>query len=1125
MFFSRNPRLAISPWRLIQLITPLTAIIPFAVYHQTLFTHVYPGVSAYLTAYAAGLCQQEDLSNPLFMLAIRAVAALPYATLPIRVNLFSALCGALTVAFFYLLTTRLIFIFASEDPGGAMAALPPDTRGDTDDTDTPAPSLGLAVNADGTPAMPAAVFEHNRRASHAAIIGGVGAAMALAFSAPFWLVSTRLYPHTFDLALFFLIANLLVSYDQYGHSLYLFAGTFLLAACVVESPLFILLALAGGFFLLRSMNLSGQATTYRVTGVVLIGIAGGLTALFFLWQASAHCAAIPIPAIRPILNVYYPTVLREVIQWVPGYGWSFIFVQILFPVAISFFVFSHAFRERTAMLFLLQLVLISTLIPSLLNLSVSPWAIARHTFKIPVYSYTLIALLTGFTIAVWHLMREAGDEKVDVIDLDFYEYHDNPIVCRIGAFLCWPLLLLTCLMPFRTRTDITSTYGIFADTIADALYQDLGARDWLVNSRLLPHHLMIRAHRDGRRLMFISTDPTETRSAKQLETAIRTQPSFEPYRTRLLNAADLSTASFLREWLKHETNAFERIVIFDNPTLWTANGFASLPTGLFLSGAPATTEIDTPALIAHQQEVTRQLTRFILPEKTDSIRYFGYLRLTVRRQLARMANELGVLLATQGKAPDAMACFKEAERLAPENLSALINRYHLVTSQNLPGENLADIEARLRVIPQRVNTFKLSAAALQEDNGSLISPESFDSIRTALWVKAPTFRNLAISASSIRSDPLTALRDKKRELYNSITKNIDAHEFADADREIDLLLGLDAKDHFALIHKARTAIERRDIPAGLRWMERAVEHGVPDADLTWHNAAILIQNGKLAEARDLLNRAIPSSPSDIGLWGLMAHILLQLNEYYELESRVFPSIRSASSKGETYLLHLVRGYILKNNGPSDFLSARNSFLRALSLNKNLTDVREELLRLDDTLDVPAFSEEDAKEVLRSDPDHAFANFLWGMVRLRRNELDLAEDLFLRSLAKERSAPAYAGLGAVTFEKGRIEPAEKLLRLSLEMEPSRLFTSHTLAKLLLASDRTDEAARVFEPVLSGQPDNLEAQLTLIRLRMKQNRLEEAATLISDLLDKDDLLPRPIHDQLQPLAALLSKKLAN
>ena len=92
-------------------------------------------------------------------------------------------------------------------------------------------------------------------------------------------------------------------------------------------------------------------------------------------------------------------------------------------------------------------------------------------------------------------------------------------------------------------------------------------------------------------------------------------------------------------------------------------------------------------------------------------------------------------------------------------------------------------------------------------------------------------------------------------------------------------------------------------------------------------------------------------------------------------------------------MYMVRGYILKHNGPKDYLTARGAFLRALKLNKNLTAIQEEVLRLDDALGVPAFSEQDAKVVLRQNPEHAFANYLLGTVRLSRGELDKAEDLF------------------------------------------------------------------------------------------------------------------------------------
>ena len=287
---------------------------------------------------------------------------------------------------------------------------------------------------------------------------------------------------------------------------------------------------------------------------------------------------------------------------------------------------------------------------------------------------------------------------------------------------------------------------------------------------------------------------------------------------------------------------------------------------------------------------------------------------------------------------------------------------------------------------------------------------------------------------------------------------------------------------------------------------------------------MLILNNKLGEARTMLNVAIPVNPSDIRLWGLLAEILLRLNEYPELENRVYPALRSASNKKEHYLMHMVRGYILKHNGPKDFQPARASFLRALALNKNLAAIREEVLRLDDALGVPAFCEQDAKDVLRQNPEHAFANFLLGMVRLHRGELEKADDLFRRSLENERSAAAYAGLGAVQFEKGAFDPAEKLLRRALELDDKRLFTWHTLSRLLLATGRIDAAAEALAPVLAGQPESLEVRLTLIRLRIAQKRYEESALIVSAMLENEDLLPPHIAAQLKPLAAQLSEELS-
>ena len=1111
-----------SPWHLIRFFIPFAALVPAVVYYLTVFKHVYPGSSAFLTASAAGLCLQNDLAHPFFSWIIRGVADLPFATLPIRLNLFCAACGALAVSLFYLFTARLIFICASEDSGGSMAAMPPETWA-TDEAGSATGQRAFAQHADGSVSIPAAVQTHNWRVARASVLGGLSGAVALAFCAPFWLVATRLYPFTFELALFFMIVNLLISYDQSASLFSLFAGAFLLSACSVESPLFLVLLPVGGFFLLRSLILNEQATLYKTLFVVLSGLVGAVLAGVVLWRASAWCSAIPIPAARPILRVFQNTVLSELVRWIPSYGWSYVFVQVLFPAAIAFFVFSFSFRKRTPVPFLLQLVLAASLVPSLLNLRISPWGIARLTSKIPVFSYTLVALWVGLMVAVWFLMRELFAEKISE-DLDYYEYRDNPVVCRVGAILCWFLVLLVCLVPFRSFTDIDPREGTFVDAITEKLYREMGARDWIINSRVLSHHLMLRALQDGRRLRFISTDEAHdnTHDATRLAAYIQEDSSFAPYRYRLLNAADLSPASFMREWLKHETNACQRIAFVNSSaSFWRESGFKALPVSIFLSGFPKEASVDVSELRDRHLAFIETVRPYLFPATPDGIKLFATIRADLRRQLALVANELGVLLVAQDRAEEAARLFEQTEVWEPNNLGILLNRYHLAANLNVHPEAFHELQDRLREIPRRIaNTHLITPASLQTDYGSLINPDILEYVRKRCWGKSNAFLLMTLDARTEPSDLLTSLRNRKRELYQSITQNIDTYEFDTAELQLNLLLDLDDKDRFALINKAFVALQRNDQPEAGLWLDLAKENGVKPSELIWHNASLLILNGKLAEARVMLNAAIPANPADIRLWGLLADILLRLDEYPELETRVFPALRSASAKKEHYLMHLVRGYILKHNGPKDYRAARAAFLRALELNKNLSAIREDVLRLDDALDVPAFSEQDAKETLRLNPDHAFANFLLGMVRLNRHELDLAEDLFTRSLETDRNAPAYAGLGAVLFERNSLDSAEKFLRRSLELDRSRLFAWHTLARLLLATDRLDEAEQALAPVIASRPEDPDVRLTLIRLNIKQKKLDAAIELVSGLLDKKALLPARIAQHLGPLVQHLS-----
>jgi tetratricopeptide (TPR) repeat protein len=214
------------------------------------------------------------------------------------------------------------------------------------------------------------------------------------------------------------------------------------------------------------------------------------------------------------------------------------------------------------------------------------------------------------------------------------------------------------------------------------------------------------------------------------------------------------------------------------------------------------------------------------------------------------------------------------------------------------------------------------------------------------------------------------------------------------------------------------------------------------------------------------------------------------------------------------------------------MGARTAFLDALGLNPSLTAVREELLKIDDLLAVPTFSEADAKAMLRLIPDHAFANYLLGRARLDRGAYGQAEDLFKRSLEKKTNVPAAVGLAALWIEQSASKPkgenekvklaqAESLLRAALKQEETNAFARQTLIKLLISKGASDEAYQLIQPLLKAQPDDIDLRLTYIRIRMQQGKLEEASQLVSDLLDKEYKLSPPAQARLRLLAKQLSE----
>jgi len=83
-------------------------ILAFLVYLATLSPGVYPGQSAQLMAIGAGVEPMVAPTHPLWFPIVAWLGRLEFLSLPVRLNLFSALCGALAVMLLYRLTAFLI---------------------------------------------------------------------------------------------------------------------------------------------------------------------------------------------------------------------------------------------------------------------------------------------------------------------------------------------------------------------------------------------------------------------------------------------------------------------------------------------------------------------------------------------------------------------------------------------------------------------------------------------------------------------------------------------------------------------------------------------------------------------------------------------------------------------------------------------------------------------------------------------------------------------------------------------------------------------------------------------------------------------------------------------------------
>jgi tetratricopeptide (TPR) repeat protein len=577
--------------------TCLCGLAAFSVYLLTLCPAVYPGRSALSVASVLNLLPQAAAEHPAWNCLARTVAKLPLSTLPFRLNLFSALCGALAVAALYRLTRRLLAELLRHAPQAE-------------------------TGPDGT-----------------ASFAGLMAAFAFAFGAPFWSASVSLNPQTFDLLLFFLMADFLASAVFTGNLLCGLSAVFICGLGVTESALFVAAAPAVLYLFCHARRKHGlNANPLARHAFLVAGVPGIACGLAPLVSPAAANDAFGLAWLGGLFRDIAHAHVAEMTSALQQAGWLPLALGTLLPLLAV--VWSAALfltsRERLSQgSVILQKALITiTAALCLLGLAHGPWAWSRTDALPPVIAGLATALTIGLLAAYWRLLRTAPPLADDEAEDEVPPPRAQQALALGMASL---IVALVCLAPLRNFGDADGRKGAFADPVARQLLALTGEADRLVTDGVLDTHVLIQAHLAGRRLALVPAS-----AAGDLG-----QPG---------DGAQLAVAAA--------------------PSLLTRSGLCAVPNGLTYRGAADTRAIDGQALLRQHETLWNALAPLLAPELKRPPALASLLS-AVRQQASRVANDLGALLEDRGCDKEASVAYGQALALDQDNLCASFNLYGL----------------------------------------------------------------------------------------------------------------------------------------------------------------------------------------------------------------------------------------------------------------------------------------------------------------------------------------------------------------------------------------------------------------------------------------------------------------
>ena len=1070
------------------LLTAGLSLLALVVYGLTLSKCVYPGESAQLMATYSGLEPLALPMHPIWGAIVSWISGLNVLSLPLRLNLFSAICTVISVGLFYRLMSFMIHEFIHDEYS----------------------------------------IEH---APKVAYWGGTVAALAFMFSMPVWQVATQLQYQSFDMMLVLVAASLLLAYANTKRFFFLILSALLYGMGIVESLLFITLAPIFIFFQIVVMLKHDKLSLQRVFCLGLFAIIG--MGLYWLaarsFFATHDCEALGLASVWEVMREVVKTQIKELLSGLPRTNWLILLLMSVVPWLAAGFASVRALNnERSWSYYIMHFAMTVVVVLGLVNASISPWEILKPFGHLPVWAYTMLAMAAGYLVAYWLLLLKV--ERVS------HEHATSRTVKHAGDWLgllvTYPLIVAVLVAAVLNAFDRRSMNGDFADRCAKEILDRMGERTWFVTDGTLDAHLEILAKEQGKELNLLCLQKDMNPSYLDLMAdKIEEKNLFAPEDTqRMKNSVRLGILPFVQDWFAKDKEIEKKLVVFGMPDFWYTADMYPAPEFLFFTGCRDIDAFKDKPLLAEYTAFWKEMDTVLASNADESKDPLARFRAHLRRHMGFVANNLGVMLEDIGKEDDAFAAYTYVHStIDPDNISSMFNRFEMAR-RNVPVA-MASKEAIERDLKEFIKNLKRQYPlwSLSRYYGYVRSSEIFAKLGWGWALSGQTKAALAgleRAASLLPEEQQAAALRSKAAIYNLMD---DKPKTEALYQEI---IKNDPENRGAMLGLVRLAMQENALDKAKNWLEKAAQSDDKRSALGVEWAMIHLMSDNKDQARMILQETTDLQPKNLQAWSMLAMLNLQENQISEIEKVILPKMEKLAGTSDNYFIQITRAqlYMKKDKDILDKVSedtpltpaqtqvrkdlqlqAREAFLRASILRPDIPGVKDSVLQLDIAMNDQVQAERHARHILRTDRDHALANYILGSLRLQEGAYGDAEDFLRRSADANPSAATLNDLAEVLRRIRRFDDAEKRIRASLDLSSELYVAWETLASILLEADKDlDEAERAVNKALElidkHKIDDPRVNITLARIQLKKGDGERArATLHAVKKREKDLSP--------------------